>query len=512
MSDAPIQQWPIKTKMNCTQMTTPFLICLSRAQGMNLTLIFVCASVLSMNSIPAQESDSLPDSPRVTPVVRLIHRAEPAIVSLFVPVAPGQLISGSGTIIHPDGYVLTNNHVVQNAEGLALIGSGLPGEQKPVQFGVVGRLPEKDLAIVKLMAAGPFPTVPLGRSDDLLNGESVVVAGNPGGRGLVFTSGIVSSRRVLTGTPNALVMTNYANIRRDTVIQFDAASNGGNSGGPLINLQGDLIGVVSAKVLQEQNIGFAIPVDVVYNTIEQILNPEIRSRKEVGLVLTEAAASVVIGGVKQGSAAAAAGLRADDELTAVNGRPLRHRIDWFVVLTSLLQKTGEFTVTVRRDEEMIEATIKPKNMSPMPASKVAFDRLQPGLRYRFFYGEYSLVPKFENLTPVRIDNVETVDLTAIRQDRDDHFAVEINGYLRVPSDNVYRLVVISDDGSKVFLNGELVINHDGNHPPSPAGKLLYLQKGNHALKIEYFEGNGGQELQLLIDQKPVAAEMLWHQS
>ena len=122
------------------------------------------------------------------------------------------------------------------------------------------------------------------------------------------------------------------------------------------------------------------------------------------------------------------------------------------------------------------------------------------------------MPKFENLTPVRIDNVETVDLTAIRQDRDDHFAVEINGYLRVPSDNVYRLVVISDDGSKVFLNGELVINHDGNHPPSPAGKLLYLQKGNHALKIEYFEGNGGQELQLLIDQKPVAAEMLWHQS
>jgi hypothetical protein len=138
--------------------------------------------------------------------------------------------------------------------------------------------------------------------------------------------------------------------------------------------------------------------------------------------------------------------------------------------------------------------------------------MKAGLRYRFFHGEYSLVPNFEELTPVRIDNVRTIDLAAIRQDRDDHFAVELSGFLRIPSDDVYRLVVISDDGSKVSLNGKVVIDHDGNHPPLPAGKLLFLQKGNHALKIEYFEGNGGQELQLLIDQKPVAAEMLWHQS
>ncbi|HIK95242.1 MAG TPA: serine protease, partial [Planctomycetes bacterium] len=138
------------------------------------------ASLLITNPLVAQEAATLPDSPRVTPIVRVIHKAEPAIASLFVPVASGQLVSGSGTIIHSDGYVLTNDHVVQNTGGYALLGSDLPGEQRPVRFGVVGRLPEKDLAIVKLLAAGPFPTVPLGRSDDLLNGESVVVAGNPG--------------------------------------------------------------------------------------------------------------------------------------------------------------------------------------------------------------------------------------------------------------------------------------------------------------------------------------------
>jgi S1-C subfamily serine protease len=491
-------------------MTPTFSALLPRASAKELTFIFACVSLSIANPIPAQESTSLPDSPRVTPIVRVIHKSEPAIASLFVPVASGQLISGSGTIIHPDGYVLTNNHVVQHTEGLSLIGSDLPGEQRPVPFGVVGRLPEKDLAIVKLLAAGPYPTVPLGRSHDLLNGESVVVAGNPGGRGLVFTSGIVSSRKVLTGTPNALVMTNYANSRRDTVIQFDAASNGGNSGGPLINLEGDLIGVVSAKVLQEQNIGFAIPVDDVHNTIEQILDPEIRTRKEIGLVLTQESSTVVIGRVLENSAAAAAGLQADDVVTAVNGRPLRHRVDWFLELTSLLRETGQFAVTVRRDKETIDAIIKPKNMSPVPASKVAADTMKAGLRYRFFHGKYSLVPDFEELTPVRIDNVRTIDLAAIRQDRDDHFAVELSGFLRIPSDDVYRLVVISDDGSKVSLNGKVVIDHDGNHPPSPSGKLLYLQKGDHALKIEHFEGNGGQELQLLIDQKPVAADMLWH--
>ncbi|HIK93357.1 MAG TPA: trypsin-like serine protease [Planctomycetes bacterium] len=497
-------------KMNRKPPHQLFSIVLPKALVVQWVFLGGIASLLITNPLIAQEAATLPDSPRVTPIVRVIHKAEPAIVSLFVPVASGQLVSGSGTIIHSAGYVLTNNHVVQNTEGFALIGSDLPGEQRPVRFGVVGRLPEKDLAIVKLLAAGPFPTVPLGRSDDLLNGESVVVAGNPGGRGLVFTSGIVSSRKVLTGTPNALVMTNYANSRRDTMIQFDAASNGGNSGGPLINLEGNLIGVVSAKVFQEQNIGFAIPVDDVHDTIEQILDPEIRARKEVGLVLTQSVSSVVIGRVKQNSAAAAAGLQADDVLTAVNGRPLRHRVDWYLALTFLLREKGPFDVTVRRGEETINAKIRPSGMLPAPAEKVADDTLKPGLRYRFFHGTYSLVPNFDELTPVRIDNVKTVDLSAIRQEREDHFAVELSGYLRIPSDDVYRLVVISDDGSKVSLDGDVVIDHDGNHPPLPAGKLLYLQKGNHALKIEHFEGGGEQELKLLIDKKPVTADMLWH--
>ncbi|MDG1895613.1 MAG: trypsin-like peptidase domain-containing protein [Fuerstiella sp.] len=471
--------------------------------------------MLLLNRLDAQESSTLPDSLRVTTVVRVIHVAEPAITSLFIPIASGQLISGSGTIIHPDGYILTNNHVVQNADGFALIGSDLPGEQKPVRFRVVGRLPEKDLAIVRLIANRSFPTVPLGRSNDLLNGESVVVAGNPGGRGLVFTSGIVSSRKVLTGTPNALVMTNYANSRRDTLIQFDAASNGGNSGGPLINMEGQLIGVVSSKVLQEQNIGFAIPADDVHNTIEQILEPELKARKQVGLHIAESVSNVAVDRVIQNSAAAAAGLQAGDVLTEVNGRVLHHKVDWFLELTSLLREAETFDVTVERGEETLKATIRPTELLPMPAAKVSGDTLMPGLAYRFYHGEYSLLPDFEQQTLVREGVVKTIDLPAIQEQRADHFAVALNGFLRIPDDDLYRLIVVSDDGSKVYLDDEVIIDHDGNHPPTPAGKLLYLQKGFHTLRIGHFEGNGGQELQLMMhqigaDPQQVPAEMLWH--
>lgn len=155
---------------------------------------------LISSNVMGQESN---ESPRLTPLVKVIRDIEPAIVALFTP-KENQLITGSGTVIHEDGYVLTNNHVLPMAEGFAL----LP-DKKPMKFRVVGRIPKSDIAVIRLLdVKAPLTTVPIGCSEDLMNGESVVVAGNPGGRGTVFTSGIVSSKSVLEGGPNALVMTN----------------------------------------------------------------------------------------------------------------------------------------------------------------------------------------------------------------------------------------------------------------------------------------------------------------
>ncbi len=479
-------------------------------------LLAICFSLLLMRGAKCQTVNIPEDSPRLTTLVKVIRSAEPAIASLFMPTDQGQLVSGGGTIIHPSGFILTNNHVLPGNQGLALIGPELPGNQKPEQFQVVGRLPEKDLAIVKLKSSGLFPAIPLGRSHDVLNGESIVVAGNPGGRGLVFTSGIVSSRSVLSGGPNALVMTNYKNSRRDTYIQFDAASNGGNSGGGLINMEGKLIGVVWGGIRQEQNIGFAIPVDRFHELVEEIVEPELRNRREIGIELQPEGISAVVASVLENSAAAEAGLQPGDEILAVNGETIRHRVDWILTLSQLLPSERKFSVTVKRGEESKDLFLTPRERAPIAAVAVNESDLEPGLSYRFYHGQYSLLPNFAELTPVREATVSVVNLLEIRRDRQDEFAVQLKGLLRVPDDGLYRLIVQSDDGSRMWLNGKLVIDNDGNHQPQARGRVLYLAKGFHEIEIGYFEGNGAEDLQFQFEREgtgtlgSVPAEMLWH--
>jgi S1-C subfamily serine protease len=266
----------------------------------------LCLSFLTLGCTWGRAEEPA-ESPRLTPLVKVIQSIEPAVVALFTPVGD-QIISGSGTIIHEDGYVLTNNHVLPATEGFAL----LPNS-RPIRFRVVGRVPESDIAIIRLITIKtPMAIVPLGRSADLMNGETVVVAGNPGGRGTVYTSGIVSSKSVLEGGPNALVMTNYENSRRDDFIQFDAASNRGNSGGPLVNMDGRVIGIVSAVVNGEQNVGLAIPIDRVLRQFEQMLEPELFHQKSTGLKIQPLASGVIVEAVQEGSAAATAGLLSGD--------------------------------------------------------------------------------------------------------------------------------------------------------------------------------------------------------
>ena len=479
-------------------------------------LLAICFSLLLTREANCQTADIPEDSPRLTTLVKVIRSSEPAIVALFMPIEQGQLVSGGGTIIHPSGFILTNNHVLPGNQGLALIGPELPQNQKPEQFQVVGRLPEKDLAIIKLKSSGPFPAVPLGRSHDVLNGESIVVAGNPGGRGLVFTSGIVSSRSVLSGAPNALVMTNYKNSRRDTYIQFDAASNGGNSGGGLINMEGKLIGVVWGGIRQEQNIGFAIPVDQFHELVQEIVEPELRNRREIGIELRPEGIAAVVASVLENSAAAEAAILPRDEIMAVNGETIRHRVDWILTLYQLLPSGRKFSVTVKRGEESKDIFLTPRERAPIAAVPVNESDLEPGLSYRFYHGQYSLLPNFADLMPVREAVVTEVNLAEIRKDRQDEFAIQLKGLLQVPNDSLYRLVLQSDDGSRMWLNGKLVIDNDGNHQPQARGRMLYLAKGFHEIEIGHFEGNGAEDLQFLFERagmnslSPVPAEMLWH--
>jgi len=162
---------------------------------------------------------------------------------------------GSGFIINKDGYIVTNNHVVENATDIKV--SLSDKEQFDAQ--VVGRDPKTDVALIKIEAKGDLPVVPLGDSDKLRVGEWIVAIGNPFGLGNTMTAGIASAKgRIIGAGPY------------DDFIQTDTSINPGNSGGPLFNLHGEVVGINTAIVASGQGIGFAIPINPAKEVLTQL--------------------------------------------------------------------------------------------------------------------------------------------------------------------------------------------------------------------------------------------------
>ena len=449
----------------------------------------------------------LPDSPRVTPIVRLIRRAEPSVVALFCVEKSGKITNGSGTIIHPDGFILTNNHVLTQDNGYALL-----KDDRHRKFRVIGRYPEKDLAVVRVEARRRLSTIPMGRSHDALIGEPVLVAGNPGGRGITFTAGILSSTAFLLGGPNALVMTQFPDSERETFLQFDAAANPGNSGGPLINMEGQIIGVVCGVVPKEQNSSHAIPIDRVRQFFPLMLEPEVRGGFMAGVELDPFEPRAVVTGLVANSPASTAGLRLGDVIATANGLALRHAPDWWLALAGKAAG-GKLQLTVQRGKEQLAVGLTLGSMPFQPAVKVGTP--VPGLRYRFYHGHFAKVPAFDRLTPVREGIVNAIDLAQLRGDRPEDYGLVLSGYLQIPQDGLYRLLVVSDDGCMVHLDGALAIDNDGAHPPRPMARSLRLAKGLHPLRIDYFQGKSGSVLELHLEtegkRQQVGADSLFHE-
>ncbi len=435
-----------------------------------------------------------PESPRMTPLVKVIAQIEPSMVSLFTPMG-NQIVAGSGMIIHRDGYILTNHHVLPKPDGWALVGN-----RRPLGFEVVARLPESDIAIIKLNEPpADLQPLPLGRSADLLNGETVVVAGNPGGRGIVFTSGIVSSKEVLEGGPNALVMTNYENSRRDRFIQFDAASNRGNSGGPLVNMDGQVIGVVSAGVIGEQNVGLAIPIDRVRAQFERMLESETVHQRQFGLSFDPLAKAAVLSQIKEHSPAAKVDLQVNDRVLELNGLELTSGIDAQLRIDQLLASGTPLRLRVQRDGSTKTVELSPEPTVPAEPKEVAKPR--PGLKVRMIEGQFSALPDFRQFKVVNEGIcTELKKLSDIHGARQDYFALSLEGFLKIDDEGLYRLILLSDDGSKLSLGDKLLIDNDGNHPPKPVGRIVRLKAGFYPLRIEYFQGNGDKTLRLYFER------------
>jgi len=227
---------------------------------------------------------------------------------------------GSGFIINRDGYIFTNNHVVEKADKIMVrLSSG-----KEYDADVVGRDAKTDIALIKIKPAGDLPVVEIGDSDKLRVGDWVIAIGNPFGLEQTVTAGIVSAKgRVIGAGPY------------DNFIQTDASINPGNSGGPLFDLNGKVVGINTAIVARAQGIGFAIPVNMA-----KIILPELKEKGKVtrgwlgvtvqditediaGNLKLKETAGALVSDVFEGDPADKAGIKAGDIIIEIDGKKIK---------------------------------------------------------------------------------------------------------------------------------------------------------------------------------------------
>lgn len=264
---------------------------------------------------------------------------------------------GSGVIVSKDGYILTNNHVVDGSEEIKVT---LNGSEKEYDAKIVGADSRSDIAVLKIDAED-LPVATLGDSDMVEDGDVVLAFGNPFGVGQTVTMGIVSA----TGRNN-LGIEEYENF-----IQTDAAINPGNSGGALTDALGRVIGINTAIYSRSggyQGIGFAIPVNMAENIVKQIIKSGKVTRGYLGVTLQKLTDDLVEGfelkgksgalvtEVREGSAAEKAGIKAGDVIIAVNGKEAKDSASLGLMVAGLAP--GETaTVRVIRDSQEKDITV-----------------------------------------------------------------------------------------------------------------------------------------------------------
>ena len=282
--------------------------------------------------------------------------------------------SGSGFIFRPDGYVLTNNHVVEGADRVTVVMQ----DRREYKATVVGRDPNTDIAVIKIDGRG-LPVVPLANSDAVKVGDWVVALGYPLQLGATATAGIISAKGRsigILGSESAL----------EHYIQTDAAINPGNSGGPLVDLQGRVVGVNSAiksPTGYYSGYGFAVPVNIAARVANDLIEHGVVRRPKLGAVLQEVSAAdaavyklsrptgaEIVETPAAQSPAAKAGLTLGDVIVAVNGKPVETVGDLTERL-ALFQPKEQVTLDYVRYGAKRTATVKLDEFETEPPRRMA---------------------------------------------------------------------------------------------------------------------------------------------
>jgi serine protease Do len=338
---------------------------------MRRVALFCFFTVLLLNSLAAAQT---PQAARRTPLVAVVEKVSPAVVNISAESTvrevdpffglfglgterPAQSL-GSGFIIDRNGIVVTNAHVIEGASRIAV--TLLDGRE--LEADVLGSDRDSDLAVLKVKASN-LPALPLGRSSDLMIGETVIAIGNPFGLSHTVTTGVLSAQgRTVPSERGERLFTDF--------LQIDASINPGNSGGPLVNAAGDVIGINTAIIQGASGIGFAIPADRARRVVDDLLrfgelqplwtgaqllslDPELARRYGI-----EVRRGALVFKVYPDSPADAAGLRENDVIVAAGGHAVASREDVRTALYSA-EAGSPLALEVRRGESTVKVSLRP---------------------------------------------------------------------------------------------------------------------------------------------------------
>jgi len=284
---------------------------------------------------------------------------------------------GSGVLVDPKGYIITNRHVIEKADRIRVrLQDDPPGVQHDAK--VVGSDQETDLAVIKIESDKGFPTAKIGNSDSMQVGDWVLAIGSPFGLQATVTAGIVSAkgRNIVPGR------------QFQSFVQTDAAINPGNSGGPLVNMSGEVIGINTA-ILTETNayagVGFAMPSNTVVSVYNQIIGPEHKvTRGSIGVEFAAqpvpaiarvygVQSGVTISNVVPGSPADSAGLKVGDTITAVDGKEVKNG-DELVADIAARKPGSKAKLSFVRNSKKEETTVTIADRSKLFAARLGEDQ------------------------------------------------------------------------------------------------------------------------------------------
>ncbi len=339
--------------------------------GRYLAAGLIASSLLHGSSVSAQTSSRSVSASRETATVKAIRRAGPAVINIHgqktVRASAAGMAGaggpdsfrqvngmGTGVVIDPRGYVITNYHVVEDVEDIRVTLQN--GETTSAKL-IAARM-RNDLALVKVDVTDPLPTIPRGTSSDLMVGESVIAIGNAYGYVHTSTEGIISAL-------HRDVPVNEQQEYQD-LIQISAGINPGNSGGPLLNIDGEIIGINVAVRVGAQQIAFAIPIDQVVEIVTEMIEEHNEERFVTGLQTDGGPRDgdgVVVANVAASSLAARDGLKPGDRVVRVGSQPIDDRLDF--ALAVLNSRVGDpLNIEIQRDGERFSVAMQTENARP----------------------------------------------------------------------------------------------------------------------------------------------------